>query len=112
MSTGMMQKKRNPFVNRHVYKVDKRFALYNHGFTHFVEFVINEYDEMQRLENLCTKILGDRLYYSGSTVYHDGKWTEQYHIKRSSKTGSIFGAKYRYFFKSKKNYMLVLLASD
>lgn len=108
----MMKPKTDPFVNRHVYKVDKRFLLHDHGFTHFIEFDITDYDKMQKVEDLCTKILGNRFSYSGAMVYNDGKWTDQYHVKRSSNTGDIFGAKYRYFFKSKKHFMLVLLATN
>lgn len=74
-----------------IQKTDRRFNLFNHGFTHYVEYHVDNWNEYNRVLHFCRKQLGDEFWYFNNSVYQKGNWKAvPYYRNRKSESKRVY----------------------
>lgn len=89
-------------------KTDRRFKLYNYGFTCFVEFDGDNWLRVEEWRRACQQTLGEEFFEIGGRVYRNGKWRKETTKKPDRYWNPC--KRERIYFRGDKVYTMMLMA--
>lgn len=86
-------------------KADRRFTLYDHGFTHFLEFDHSDWQNYNMYSRQCAKQFGTEFLMTCGHIWQNGNWKTVYrHRTRRGKESK------RIYFRGEKYHTMLMLA--
>jgi hypothetical protein len=86
-----------------LHKTDRRFKLYQHGFTCYLEFSNSDWKNYNRYIRYCREKFGDEFWDFAGRIFQQGNWIGQYSYRNRGVSSK------RIYLRGEKYYTLLLL---